>query len=138
MSFTPGHPANATYPSPLCYVPFDINQLYSVPNVVAINSLSEIRKRNMLERLQSAARHRSIEDESDASNSYFLYFSSFFMVSADIPPYFHYNNYDMSRQEFMGRQWSDIDVVKEFKRREVSSFKILDELKISDVFPSLF
>ncbi|OXG24111.1 hypothetical protein C361_02660 [Cryptococcus neoformans Tu259-1] len=41
MSFTPGHPANATYPSPLCYVPFDINQLYSVPNVVAINSLSE-------------------------------------------------------------------------------------------------
>ncbi|OXH48179.1 hypothetical protein J003_04729 [Cryptococcus neoformans] len=24
----------------------------------------------------------------------------------------------MSRQEFMGRQWSDIDVVKEFKRRE--------------------
>ncbi|OXM79375.1 hypothetical protein C364_02872 [Cryptococcus neoformans Bt63] len=25
----------------------------------------------------------------------------------------------MSRQEFMGRQWSDIDVVKEFKRPEI-------------------
>ncbi|OXM81110.1 hypothetical protein C364_01484 [Cryptococcus neoformans Bt63] len=118
MSSSLGHAANATYPSPLCYVPFDINQPYSVPNVLAIKALSEIRKGNMLERLQSAARHRSIEDESDASNSYFLYFSSFFMVSADIPPYFHYNNYDMSRQEFMGRQWSNLNVVKEFKRPE--------------------
>ncbi|OWZ60621.1 hypothetical protein AYX14_07119 [Cryptococcus neoformans] len=26
----------------------------------------------------------------------------------------------MSRQEFMGRQWSDIDVVKEFKRPETA------------------
>ncbi|OXG55860.1 hypothetical protein C351_06980, partial [Cryptococcus neoformans c8] len=121
MSFTPGHPANATYPSPLCYVPFDINQLYSVPNVVAINSLSEIRKRNMLEQLGMAARYRLIADESDASNSYFVYFFSF-IGSSDIPPYFQYGNYDMSRQEFMGRQWSDIDVVKEFKRPEVSSF----------------
>lgn len=46
-----------------------------------------------------------------------------FMVSADIPPYFLYNNYDMSRQEFMGRQWSNLNVVKEFKRPEVSSFQ---------------
>lgn len=123
MSSSLGHAANATYPSPLCYVPFDINQPYSVPNVLAIKALSEIRKGNMLERLQSAARHRSIEDESDASLAYNLYFSSFFMVSADIPPYFHYNNYDMSRQEFMGRQWSNLNVVKEFKRPEVSSFQ---------------
>lgn len=137
MSFTPGHPANATYPSPLCYVPFDINQLYSVPNVVAINSLSEIRKRNMLEQLGMAARYRSIADESGARDSYFLYFFSF-IGSSDIPPYFQYGSYDMSRQEFMGRQWSDIDVVKEFKRPEVSSFKILDELKISDTFRYLF
>lgn len=137
MSFTPGHPANATYPSPLCYVPFDINQLYSVPNVVAINSLSEIRKRNMLEQLGMAARYQTITDESDASNRYFVYFFSF-IGSSDIPPYFRCNNYDMSRQEFMGRQWSDIDVVKEFKRPEVSSFKILDELKISDTFRYLF
>ncbi|OXL10188.1 hypothetical protein C348_01476 [Cryptococcus neoformans Gb118] len=118
MSSSLGHAANATYPSPLCYVPFDINQPYSVPNVLAIKALSEIRKGNMLERLQSAARHRSIGDESDASLAYNLYFSSFFMVSADIPPYFLYNNYDMSRQEFMGRQWSNLNVVKEFKRPE--------------------
>ena len=137
MSFTPGHPANATYPSPLCYVPFDINQLYSVPNVVAINSLSEIRKRNMLEQLGMAARYRTIADESDASTNYLFYFYSF-IGSSGIPPYFQYDNYDMSRQEFMGRQWSDIDVVKEFKRPEVSSFKILDELKISDTFRYLF
>ncbi|OXH29434.1 hypothetical protein J005_04273, partial [Cryptococcus neoformans] len=117
MSSSLGHAANATYPSPLCYVPFDINQPYSVPNVLAIKALSEIRKGNMLERLQSAARHRSIEDESDASTNYLFYFHSF-IGSSGIPPYFHYNNYDMSRQEFMGRQWSDIDVVKEFKRRE--------------------
>lgn len=137
MSFTPGHPANATYPSPLCYVPFDINQLYSVPNVVAINSLSEIRKRNMLEQLGMAARYRSIADESGARDSYLFYFFSF-IDSSDILPYFQYGSYDMSRQEFMGRQWSDIDVVKEFKRPEVSSFKILDELKISDTFRYLF
>ncbi|OXG68574.1 hypothetical protein C352_02111 [Cryptococcus neoformans CHC193] len=36
MSSSLGHAANATYPSPLCYVPFDINQPYSVPNVLAI------------------------------------------------------------------------------------------------------
>ncbi|AFR93096.1 hypothetical protein CNAG_06703 [Cryptococcus neoformans var. grubii H99] len=119
MSFTPGHPANATYPSPLCYVPFDINQLYSVPNVVAINSLSEIRKRNMLEQLGMAARYRTIADESDASTNYLFYFYSF-IGSSGIPPYFQYDNYDMSRQEFMGRQWSDIDVVKEFKRPETA------------------
>ncbi|OXG45236.1 hypothetical protein C359_00508, partial [Cryptococcus neoformans Bt120] len=119
MSFTPGHPADATYPSPLCYVPFDINQLYLVPNVVAISSLSEIRERNMLERLRMAARYRSITDESGASNYYFVYFFSF-IGSSDILPYFQCNNYDMSRQEFMGRQWSDIDVVKEFKRPETA------------------
>lgn len=137
MSFTPGHPANATYPSPLCYVPFDINQLYSVPNVVAISSLSEIRERNILERLRIAARYQSIADESGARDSYLFYFFSF-IDSSDILPYFQYGSYDMSRQEFMGRQWSDIDVVKEFKRPEVSSFKILDELKISDTFRYLF
>nr|KIR83388.1 hypothetical protein I308_06280 [Cryptococcus tetragattii IND107] len=32
MSSSRGHPANETYPSPLCYVPFDINPPYSVPN----------------------------------------------------------------------------------------------------------
>ncbi|KAE8542961.1 hypothetical protein D1P53_001026 [Cryptococcus gattii VGV] len=101
MSSSLGHAANATYPSPLCYVPFDINQPYSVPNVLAIKALSEIRKGNMLERLQSAARHRSIEDESDANSAYYLYFSSFFM-------------------EFMGRQWSNLNAVKEFKRPETA------------------
>ncbi|KAL0240193.1 hypothetical protein I308_106741 [Cryptococcus tetragattii IND107] len=66
MSSSRGHPANETYPSPLCYVPFDINPPYSVPNVMAINALSEIRKG--LGRLQTDARHQLIADESDASS----------------------------------------------------------------------
>lgn len=103
MSSSRGHPANETYPSPLCYVPFDINQPYSVPNVMAINALSEIRKG--LGRLQTDARHQLIADESDASSCYYLFFSSFFMGSTDIPSYLRYNNFDMSRQEFMGKQW---------------------------------
>ncbi|WVQ89279.1 hypothetical protein IAS59_003033 [Cryptococcus gattii] len=118
MSFSRSHPANATYPSPLCYVPFDINQPYSVPNVIAINALSEIRKGNKLERLRNAARYQLIIDGSDASSDYYLYFSSFFMHLADIPPYLQYNTYDMSRQEFMGKQWSNINAVKEFRRPE--------------------
>ncbi|KIR50654.1 hypothetical protein I315_06900 [Cryptococcus gattii Ru294] len=120
MSFSLGHLANATYASPLCYVPFDINQPYSVPNVMAINALSEIRKGNKLERLRNAARHGLIKGESGASSGYYLYFSSFFMDSADIPSYFQYDTFDMSRQEFMGRPWSDIDAVKEFKRPETA------------------
>lgn len=137
MSFSRSHPANATYPSPLCYVPFDINQPYSVPNVIAINALSEIRKGNKLERLRNAARYQLIIDGSDASSDYYLYFSSFFMHLADIPPYLQYNTYDMSRQEFMGKQWSDINAVKEFRRPEVSSFKILNELKYLTCFDLL-
>lgn len=76
--------------------------------------------------------------ESDASCSYYLYFSSFIMDSSDIPSYFHYNKFDMSNEEFTGRQWSDINAIKEFKRREVSSFKILNKPKISDMFRTLF
>lgn len=138
MSFSPGHPANATYPSPLCYVPFDINQPYYVPNVLAINALSEIRKRDMLEQLRTDARYQFIVNESRASLAYNLYFFSFLMVSRDIPSYFQLDNFDMSSQEFMGKQWSDIDAVKEFKRSEVSSFTISNELKISNMFRSLF
>lgn len=138
MSFSLGHLANAAYPSPLFYVPFDINRPYSVPNVLAINALSDTRKGNKLERLRNAARHRLIIEESDASCSYYLYFSSFIMDSSDIPSYFHYNKFDMSNEEFTGRQWSDINAIKEFKRREVSSFKMLNKPKISDMFRTLF
>lgn len=123
MSAPHGYPANATYASPLCHVPFDINQPHFVPGTMVVNARSKIREQNQLDALRMDAQGQFYETESEAWVGYLFYLSSIFMRSRSIPRCLKYDNYDLSRQPFAGRPWSHLDAVKHYKGKDVSFLK---------------
>ena len=137
MSAPHGYPANPTYASPLCHVPFDINQPHFVPGTMVVNARSKVREQNQLDALRMDAQGQFYETESEAWVGYLFYLSSIFMRSRSIPRCLKYDNYDLSRQPFAGRSWSHLDAVKHYKGKEVSliqDIKRIQYLICCDVF----
>ena len=88
-----------------------------------VDALSKIREKDELDALRMDAQGQFYEAELEASHAYFLYCSSFFVCSRSIPRCLKYDNYDLSRQPFAGRPWSDLDAVKHYKGKDVSFLK---------------